>query len=52
MNDIIEVDDRLYVLAGSSLADDRTRVLKQDETFAVHDCFGDFRRLGMGEQGL
>ena len=52
MNDIIEVDDRLYVLAGSSLADDRTRVLKQDETFAVHDRVGDFRRLGMGEQGL
>ncbi|WJW75897.1 amylo-alpha-1,6-glucosidase [Thiohalobacter sp. IOR34] len=52
MEDVIEVNDQVYVLAGSSRADDRTRVLKQDETFAVHDRFGDFQRLGLGEQGL
>jgi len=52
VEDIIEVDDHLYVRAASSLADDRTRVLKLDETFAVHDRFGDFQSLGLGEQGL
>ncbi len=52
MRDIIRVKDQFYVLATSSLADDRTRVLKDGETFAVFDRYGDIQPLGVGEQGL
>ncbi len=52
MDDIIRVEDQYYILATSSLADDRIRVLKQDETFAVFDRYGDIQALGRGEQGL
>jgi glycogen debranching enzyme len=50
--EILEVNDRFYVLATSDRLDDRTRVLKQGDTFAVFDRHGDIRDLGRGEQGL
>ena len=40
------------MLATSSQADDRTRVLKQGETFCLFDCHGDIQYIGNGEQGL
>ncbi len=52
MSEIIQVRDQYYILATSALADTQTRVLKQGETFAVFDLYGDARRLGSGEQGL
>lgn len=52
MTEVIRVRDQYYILATSALADDRTRVLKQAETFAVFDRHGDIRRLGRGEQGI
>ena len=52
MKDVIEIDDQLYVLAGSSRADDRTRVLKHGESFGLYDRYGDIQHLGIGEQGL
>lgn len=52
MEDVIQVENRFYILATSSLADDRTRVLKHGETFAVANRLGDFGGLGLGEQGL
>ena len=52
MKDVIRLNNRFYVLATSSLADDRTRVLKYGETFTVFNCFGDIEPLGLGEQGL
>ena len=52
MEDVIRVKDQFYVLATSSLADDRTRVLKYGETFAVFNRLGDIESLGLGEQGL
>ena len=52
MEDIIRVENQFYVLATSSLADDRTRVLKYGETFAVLNRLGDIEGLGAGEQGL
>ena len=52
MQDIIQVENQFYVLATSSLADDRTRVLKYGETFAVFNRLGDIEGLGLGEQGL
>lgn len=52
MEDIIQVENQFYVLATSSLADDRTRVLKHGATFAVFNRLGDLEELGLGEQGL
>ena len=52
MEDVIRVKDQFYVLASSSFADDRTRVLKYGETFAVLNRFGDIESAGLGEQGL
>ncbi|HTE51917.1 MAG TPA: amylo-alpha-1,6-glucosidase [Kofleriaceae bacterium] len=50
--DAIWVRDRYYILATSALADDRTRVLKHGDTFAVFDRRGDVRTVGTGQQGL
>jgi len=52
MDKIIKVEDRFYILATSSMNDDRTRVLKQDELFGVFDRFGDIHSYVLGEQGL
>src|SRR5690606_19547528 len=46
------VKDHYYILATSSRADERTRVLKDGETFAVFDHYGDIVPFGLGEQGL
>ncbi len=50
--EVIRVRDRYYILATSALADDRTRVLKHGDTFAVFDRQGDVRAVGTGQQGL
>ncbi len=52
MEDAIQIDDRPYVLATSSYADDRTRVLKYADTFAVFDRYGNIQSLAAGEHGL
>ena len=52
MSDIIQLGSEYYILATSSLADDRTWVLKDGDTFAVLDRNGDIHPLGSGEQGL
>src|ERR671919_2530562 len=52
LDDVIRVEDQYYILATSPLADDRTRVLKHGETFAVFDRYGDIQPIGLGEQGL
>ena len=44
--------DPHHVLAPSSVADERTRVLKHGDTFAVFDHFGHIQPSGLGEQGL
>ncbi len=41
-----------HILATSSLADDRTRVLKHGDTFAVFDHLGQIKPGGLGEEGL
>jgi len=51
-DEVVELHDRFYILATSSRADDRTRVLKHANTFAVYDRFGDIQPVGLGEQGL
>ncbi len=52
MDDIIRVNDQFYNLANSPMADDRIRVLKQGETFALFDRYGDIQSIGLGAQGL
>lgn len=52
VEEIINVNDRFYILASSSMADDRTRVLKHGETFGVFDRYGDIQPVGRGSQGL
>jgi glycogen debranching enzyme len=46
------VAEDFAIVAERSPADDRTLVLKHDETFAVFDHFGDIQPSGLGEQGL
>jgi glycogen debranching enzyme len=52
MEDVIRLHDQYYILATSSRADERTRVLKHGDTFAIFDHFGDVVPFGLGEQGL
>jgi glycogen debranching enzyme len=52
VDDVIRVKNRYYILSTSSLADDRTCVLKDGDTFAVFDRRGDIELLGQGAQGL
>src|SRR5437868_14582131 len=51
-DEVIKLQESFYILATSSRTDDRTRVLKHGETFAVFDRFGDVQPVGLGEQGL
>jgi glycogen debranching enzyme len=50
--DVIEVGQQFYIRASSSLADDRTRVLLNGDTFAVFDRSGDIQPVGFGQQGI
>ncbi|MFP3940022.1 MAG: glycogen debranching N-terminal domain-containing protein [Thermoanaerobaculia bacterium] len=45
-------EDRFYILATSSLGDDRPRVLKEGETFAVFDHYGDVPPVGLTDEGI
>ena len=51
-NDVISVENQYYILSTSSLADDRTRVLKHNDTFAVCDRRGDCEPVTKSTQGL
>src|SRR5437763_14440044 len=50
--DVIELGDEFYIRAQSSLADDRTRVLLDGNTFAIFDRYGDVQPVGYGQQGI
>ena len=51
-DEVVSLHEQFYIQATSSRADDRTRVLKSGETFAVFDRFGDLQPVGLGEQGI
>ncbi|MGD0832276.1 MAG: amylo-alpha-1,6-glucosidase, partial [Terracidiphilus sp.] len=51
-SDVIEVGQQFYIRASSSLADDRTRVMLNGDTFAVFDRSGDIQPVGFGQQGI
>src|SRR5688572_30106204 len=48
----IEVGNQHYILATSSLADQRTLVLKEGDTFSIFDYLGDIHQIGSGKQGI
>src|SRR4030095_6361275 len=48
----LQISDSFYILSTSARLDDRTRVLKHGDTFAVFDRFGDLAPVGLGELGL
>jgi glycogen debranching enzyme len=50
--EVIRVRDEFYIRSSSPRIDVRTRVLKQGDTFAVFDRFGDIETFGTGELGL
>lgn len=50
--EIIPVREHFYILSTSSRIDDRTRVLKEGDTFAVFDRYGDIEQFGAGELGI
>ena len=48
----IQLGEQWYILATSSPTDERRRVLKHNETFALFDRFGDIQSIGLGEEGI
>jgi glycogen debranching enzyme len=52
LNEVIEVDNEFYILAGSSFSDDRSFVLKDGDMFGLFDHYGDIRPFGLREQGI
>lgn len=52
LDEVILHDGRAYVLATSSLADDRVQILKAGDEFIVVDRHGDIQRLDHSPQGL
>jgi glycogen debranching enzyme len=51
-DDFLTLGQEFYIKAASSLADDRKRVLKYGETFAVFNRFGDIESAGPTQFGL
>jgi glycogen debranching enzyme len=52
MEDVIQVQDRFYILATESNAAKRAAVLQHDDIFAVFDLHGDVGAFGPSEEGL
>jgi glycogen debranching enzyme len=52
LRDVIEVGNQFYIRASSALADDRTRVFLNGDTFAIFDRSGDIQPVGFGQQGI
>jgi glycogen debranching enzyme len=52
MVDKIQLGEQWYILATSSPTDERRRVLKHNDLFAMFDRFGDIQSIGLGEEGI
>jgi glycogen debranching enzyme len=52
MPEVSPATDQYSILASAARVAEVTRVLKNDDTFAVFDRLGDARPSGLGEQGL
>lgn len=51
-DDVLTIGQEYYIRATSPLADNRTRVLKYGETFAVFNLYGDIESMGTRQFGL
>ncbi|HEV8286695.1 MAG TPA: amylo-alpha-1,6-glucosidase [Chitinophagaceae bacterium] len=45
-------DDKYYILATSSYADDKVCILNYEDSFGVFDRWGDVKQIGSGVQGI
>jgi len=45
-------DDKYYILASSSYADDKVCMLNYEDSFGVFDRWGDIKQMGSGVQGI
>lgn len=52
MGSYFKYKNKYFISANSSLADDRTMVLKNEDCFGVFDRYGDIHPIGQGAQGL
>src|SRR5262245_34762104 len=52
MDEVVEQEDRFYIVAGASAPDVRTLVLKHSETFAIFNSLGDIESKGPITQGI
>jgi glycogen debranching enzyme len=52
MDEAIQVNDQFYIQATAKFGDDRTKVIKHNETFALFDRCGDIENIGRREQGI
>ena len=52
VDNVIDIGQKFYISASSSQADERTRVLLHNDTFAVFDRSGDILPAGAGPQGI
>src|SRR5262249_24839876 len=52
MEDIVQIENRWYILAGSSLVDQRTLGFKHGETFVAFTPSGDIESIAGKGQGL
>jgi glycogen debranching enzyme len=51
-HELIREVDTYYIQAVTAPTDERTRVLKQGDTFAIFDRHGDILTTGLGQQGI
>ncbi|MCO4294643.1 amylo-alpha-1,6-glucosidase [Solitalea sp. MAHUQ-68] len=49
---IIQLENKFYISATSSYADDRIKILNQTDTFGIFDRWGDIKQLGEEVQGI
>jgi glycogen debranching enzyme len=52
VEEVVRIENGFYILSTSSRVDDRTRVLKHGDTFAIFDRSGDVEEFGTGSLGL
>jgi len=45
-------DDKYYILASSSYADDKVCILNYEDSFGIFDRWGDVKQIGSGVQGI
>ena len=52
MTELVADPSQYYIVTATDRRDERTRVLKHGDTFAVFDAFGDIAGVGPHEQGI